>query len=218
MEEKVLCYKVQNNGKTRKEQVEDIFKTITAGKADDNLLSFQPRSTVETDLSYIQLNYGVCLVKEVADTYCIFTNKKINKSSEKRLMGRLNGLVSGHCNEEDIQVDDNGNIDYLDTLIANRDREIAEEVVIYDRLTGEPIPYENVAKRLLSFQHILYSEDAEVSKHHACLYDVVIIPELMEVEIKEKDKLEGLFIASNNLVSMPETDGWTKTLISAELL
>lgn len=201
-QEKVLVYEVPNF-KTNEDRIHHIHALLNSlvedMKFDKTLMcrySFKSRDLVETNLNYVQINYQTLLYKEIDGEIYVFTNRKIANSSEQRLMGRLNVFVGGHCNTDDIH---NCGETILDYLKNNRDRELAEEIKM-------SIPIEQAG---LQYTSTLYTMDEPVSCYHACLYDVYEIPIECEIEVLEKDKLEGKFYNINDLLADDKLDTWS---------
>lgn len=201
--EKILVYKLpQFRTQTDRENfVSALMKSLVEDTGYDTTLlsevSFKERSLVENDLDYIQLNYQTLIYKKVNGKVLVFTNRKIAKSSERRLMGRLNVFLGGHCNETDIHSSDETILDYL---INNRNREFKEEVKL-SHLIGP---------HTLKYTSSIYTMTEPVSCHHACIYDVHELPTECTATILEVDKLEGCFCELESLLQDDMLDSWSK--------
>ena len=214
MTEKVLVHKlpVFEKEEERLAYMRALLQSLISDKAKQKPsmfteYSFEDREKVEFDDNYVQINYGVMLCKKVGDTNYIFANKKIKNSSEKRLMGRVNIFIGGHCNEVDMH-SSAPPTDIVSILEANREREFVEEV--------ELIGIRREDFKLLKTDCI-YITDEEVSKHHACIYDVYQLPVHAHIKIKETDKLEGSFIALEQLIEDPSLDNWSTDALTSNL-
>lgn len=219
--ENILVVKCPKHVKDRKGFVEEVVTDIltnTTPTVKESPVPFQstkfeyyfkPRNEMETDLDYIQLNMSVCLIRQKLDGELeVFTNRKIGTSTERRLMGRLNVLIGGHCSEGDVSY---SSPSVYSALLNNRLREFQEEVVI--KLEDKEVGLSELNYYKGSQYFIVYSEEDEVSRYHAGLYSFLVVPEGAEVNIKENEKLEGRFYSLDELENDEALDGWSKIIV-----
>lgn len=163
------------------------------------------QTPAESDFNYKQI-IPYCIIKS-QDSFFIY--KRLPKAGEKRLHDKWTFGVGGHINPIPMskmnKMIENMPHDFEDALYDNTiiehsmKRELHEEVKI-DEFTSKIIGYIN-------------NDNTDVGKHHI---GIVYLIELKEpnLEIKEKNKMDGEFKTRDELKQFPdELEGWSKILL-----
>jgi len=103
-----------------------------------------------------------------------FTYKRLGEGGEERLYGKLSIGVGGHMNEV------KGADDFQQVLAQNLDREINEELIVQNAETAD-----------MKTIGLINDDKSEVGKVHIGVLVVIVLPNDAQVDVREKDKLEG---------------------------
>jgi predicted NUDIX family phosphoesterase len=182
-DERVLVVEARNF--LEKDTPEDYFQKI------DYYGVFAPRWAVELNESERQIIPYVVL--KCKDKY--FVTKRLG--GDDRLVGGYSLGQGGHINPEDRFMAEGRRVSAEGTVKECIYRELSEETTLDIQPDVE-------------FVDVFIDDNTDVSKVHACILCVMEIPE--EIEIKEKDKLEGMWVTKEEIT--PEMfdgfENWSK--------
>lgn len=124
----------------------------------------------------------------------IFGTRRLNKSGESRLVGKISLGIGGHINPED----DLGDVNAI--FATGLLREVKEEVQYSGRM-------------YLSFKGIINDNSNDVSRDHLGLvYELNVGNE--DVKVVETDKLEGRFYTIEELTTKNnELESWSQIIL-----
>lgn len=164
---------------------------------EDNMLDFEVkrRGNMEEDETYKQLiTYALLQDKETGD-YLYY--KRLSKSGEKRLEGKLSIGVGGHTND----IDDAGTLHTIEELLyENATRELNEELIL-----GEPVKLERVG-------YVNNDEDAVGRVHLGVVYCAEVSSKEL-VECGEPDVLRLGWASLEELKKEEELEDWASIII-----
>ena len=161
-----------------------------------DLLSFQPRSQMETDPSYKQLiPYVLLQWTDPAGVVKLFTYTRGGGGGEARLHAKRSVGIGGHISREDAS-------DGSDPYFTGMQRELSEEVQLKS-------DYQEFRDGLI------YDPSNEVGRVHLGVVHRFVL-ERPEVESKEADLSEGGFVSVRELLDdLERLETWSQLAIRA---
>lgn len=175
--------------------------------------SYKRRGDMEEDPTFKQLIPYTVLVStnDKATEHTYFVYKRLSGGGEERLHNQYSLGVGGHMNHI---VSDN----FRENFFENYMRELTEELVLEDNQMQDQTPF------LVGY---INDDQNEVGKVHLGAVVMAQLPKGLNVEVRETDTLEGMFMTAEELREhadqfeswsqfvIKEIDSLTKTFTSA---
>lgn len=131
----------------------------------------------------------------------VFLYERLSGGGEKRLNGNLSIGVGGHMNKTT-------GTSFAVELAQNMYRELNEELIIETEIAPEA-----------KIVGIINDDENEVGRVHVGILVIVELPEGTNVEVREKDKLDGYFVRIRDLTKTPlyeNLESWSQ--IAADVI
>jgi predicted NUDIX family phosphoesterase len=181
-------------------------------------LSIRQRNGLETDPRYIHpLPYTVVGFKDENGDVRVTTYHRKKGGGEERLDGASSIGWGGHIEMEDIAFTADNDIDLALTIEHNVLRELQEEIVITDAVTGEEVDAASLIdnKSFLPLGFI-YDTSNDVGKYHLAIVNVLIVPSHMTVMKRENAHLDGPVMTMAVLHGeLEKYESWSQIIVKA---
>jgi predicted NUDIX family phosphoesterase len=191
-DEKVLCisnHHLNSWFRTEPNKIDALTKGMSYHSYFDYRYNAEIDYTAKQVIPYVVLKHG--------DKYFVTTRLK----GDSRLVGGSSIAVGGHINPEDAAIEALPEFTLLNCIY----RELLEETTV----TKKALSMANI-----EYKTVFVDESSDVSKVHVCLLTVVDLSDSELVDIKETDKLLGMWMTAEEImVIMDAFEGWSKIAI-----
>ena len=174
--------------------ISDPEKTAVIGKNLSELYETMRRGDAEENFDFKQ-PIGYAIIRRGNEVYMY---ERLSGGGEKRLHNKVSIGVGGHMNAVE------GADNFADTMFANIERELEEELEITDPQFG------------INIFGFLNDDSDEVGRVHIGVLAMVAVEEDSEVTVRETDQLAGRWTTIEELKGddlYPRLENWSKIVV-----
>jgi predicted NUDIX family phosphoesterase len=178
-------------------------------------LSIRQRNGLENDPRYIHpLPYTLVGYRDESGQVRVTTYHRKKGGGEERLDNASSIGWGGHIEMEDIAFTAENDIDLPQTIENNVLRELQEEIIVTDSITGEEVDVASILdEKSFAPLGMIYDTSNNVGKFHLAIVNLLIVPDHMTVTKRENVHLDGPVLTMPHLLEeIDKYESWSQII------